>query len=86
MVWLEDAYFEADPRPHELQLDVEGVTWPEGCSLRNGTAMPLNQPCEFPSLWAPMCRHFLRAAAVACHTDPVLMAGLGPETTYGHIA
>ena len=77
MVALEDAYFEHDPRPHEVQLDVSGVTWPEGCSLRNGTAMPLNQPCAVECLWALMCRVFLRAAAVACHTDPVLMAGLG---------
>ena len=86
MVALEDAYFEHDPQPHEVQRDVSGVTWPEGCSLHNGTAMPLNQPCTLECLWAPMCRVFLRAAAVAGHTDPVLMAGLGLDLVYGHIA
>ena len=48
--------------------------------------MPLNQPCTEECLWSPMCRVFLRAAAVAGHTDPVLMAGLGHELAYGHIA
>ena len=85
MVTLEDAYFEADPRPHKLQLDVRGMTWPDDCSLRNGTAMPLNEPCAVPSLWVLMDCHFLCVAAVACHADPVLMAGLGPDLAYGHI-
>ena len=39
MVKLEDVYFEHDPRPHEAQCEVSGVTWPEGSSLRGGRAM-----------------------------------------------
>ena len=83
---LEDMYFHPDPQPHEEQVDIAGMTWPEGCPLRSGTAMPLNEPCDIPHLWAVMCRVFLCAAAVAGHTDPVLMSGLTPETAYGHIA
>jgi hypothetical protein len=86
MVKLEDLYFEHDPRPHEGQCEVSGVTWPEGCSLRDGRAMPLNQPCKEECLWSPLCCAFLRAAAIAGHTDPVLMAGLGHDLAYGHIA
>ena len=86
MVKLTDLYFQHDPRPHEAQCEVSGVTWPEGCSLRDGRAMPLNQPCKVECLWSPMGRAFLRAAAIAGHTDPVLMAGLGHDLAYGHIA
>jgi len=86
MVKLTDLYFQHDPRPHEEQCEVSGVTWPEGCSLRDGGAMPVNQPCKVECLWSPLCRVLLRAAAIAGHTDPVLMAGLGHELAYGHIA
>ena len=86
MQTLEDLYFHHDPRPHEEQLNVAGVTWAEGCPLRSGTALPLNEPCHIPHLWAPMCRVFLRGAAMAGHTDPALMSGLTQDTTYGHIA
>ena len=86
MVKLTDLYFEHDPRPHEGQCEVSGVTWPEGCLLRDGRAMPLNQPCKVECLGSPMDRAFLRAAAIAGHTDPVLMAGLGHDLAYGHIA
>ena len=48
--------------------------------------MPLNQLCKVECLWSPMDRAFLRAAAIAGHTDPVLMVGLGHDLAYGHIA
>jgi hypothetical protein len=63
MVKLTDLYFQHDPRPHEEQCEVTGVTWPDGCSLRDGGAMPVNQPCKVECLWSPLCRVLLRSAA-----------------------
>ena len=86
MVKLTDLYFQHDPRPHEEQCEVTGVTWPDGCSLQDGGAMPVNQPCKVECLWSLLCCVLLCTAAIAGHTDPVLMAGLGHDLAYGHIA
>ena len=85
IVALNDLYFEPDLQSHKLQLNITGMAQHEMCLLSNGRVMLLNQPCEEPDLWLLICCITLCTAAVACHTDPALMARLGPETTCKHI-